>query len=148
MSSDLFRQHLSSADLDMLNGILESAGMRNFDDETRQAARMRAARFLIAEFQQGDTSPATLLEKLKLAKLQERAVSQAVPAGSSDKQHTSSTFGEGAQAHLFEKRCESDKTWAVIEMATGKTARYGSWIMRGLSVQSADRILRTLDAYA
>lgn len=74
MSSQYFKQYLSAADLKMLDGVLENAGMRNYDQDDRQAIRMSAARFLIGRFQHGDTSPAVLFEQLKSADFAERVV--------------------------------------------------------------------------
>ncbi|SCB60731.1 hypothetical protein GA0061105_112119 [Rhizobium aethiopicum] len=65
MSSSSDKPHLTSSDLDMLQGVLEAAGydarIRAADDQVCNAAAM----LLIRKFQEGVTSPAMLLRALE-----------------------------------------------------------------------------------
>lgn len=54
------QQHFTSTDMDMLNRILERAGIGDFLDFSGRRIRMKAARFLIETFQQGVTSESAL----------------------------------------------------------------------------------------
>jgi hypothetical protein len=131
--SSTTQKYLSSIDLNLLNGVLTAAGMHDqHSDPAKRSIRNKAARYLISRFQEGARSPEALSRELR-----ER------PAELPIERQT--LTGSAFVNYEYGKRVEPDRTWTVIHVFTGKAARTGSWIMRGLTKQNADRMLRTMN---
>lgn len=126
-------KYLTSADLGLLNAALDSAGMHDrHTDPIKRSIRQKAARYLISRFLEGARSPEALAKELR-----ERPGDLPI-----ERQIIS---GSAFVNYEYGKRVEPDRTWTIIHVFTGKAARAGSWIMRGMTKDGAERVLRTLN---
>jgi hypothetical protein len=127
------RQYITSTDLKMMDDVLTSAGMHDRQEDPRkQSIRAKAARYLISRFQEGARSPEALKREL-CERPGELPMARQILSGTAFVNYE------------YGKRFETDRTWTVIHVFTGKAARTGSWIMRGLTKETADRLLRTMN---
>jgi len=127
------RQYLTSNDLKVVDGVLAAAGMRDqHADPGKRLIRRKAARYLISRFQEGARSPEALANELG-----ERP--RALPM---ERQILS---GGAFVSYQYGKRVEPDRSWTIIHVFTGRAARAGSWIMKGLTKDGAERLLRTMN---
>jgi hypothetical protein len=131
MSSN-HHQYFTSADPNMLDGVLVEAGMRNYRSAAKQAVRADAAKYLIARFQEGARSPSLLTRELR-----ERSTVSA----QGDENASTGPFA----AYQYGKRVEVDRTWTIVHVFTGKMVRRDGWPMKGLTARGAERVLRTLN---
>jgi hypothetical protein len=127
------QQYLTSTDLKLLDGVLVSAGMHDQHiDPAKRSIRRKAAKYLIARFQEGARSPEALARELR-DRPRDLPIARQILSG-------------GAFVNYqYGKRVEQNRTWTIIHVFTGKAARNGSWIMRGLTRDGAERLLRTLN---
>jgi hypothetical protein len=130
--SSLNRQYFTSRDLKMLESALAAAGMHDrHTDPQKRSIRNKAARYLIARFQEGATGD--------VLKREFREPQATFPI---ERQILS---GGAFVNYEYGKRIEPDRTWTIIHVFTGKAARTGSWVMRGLTKEGADRLVRTMN---
>jgi len=127
------QKYLTSADLRLLDAVLASAGMHDqHTDPAKRSIRQKAARYLISRSLEGARSPQAFAQELR-----ER---------SDDLPTERQILSNGAFVNYqYGKRVEPDRTWTIIHVFTGKAARAGSWIMRGLTKDGAERMLRTMN---
>jgi hypothetical protein len=127
------QQYLTATDLKFLDGVLTAAGMHDgHTDPVKGSIRKKAARYLISKFQKGTRSPEMLAQEM-----QRRP--RYLPI---ERQILS---GAAFVNYQYGKRVEPDRTWTIIHVFTGKAARTGSWTMRGLTKETAERLLRSMN---
>jgi hypothetical protein len=126
-------KYLTSNDLKLLDGVLAAAGMHDqHADPAKRLMRRKAAKYLISRFQEGARSSEALARELH-ERPRDLPVERQILSGGS------------FVNYQYGKRVEPDRSWTVIHVFTGRAARAGSWIMRGLSKEGAERLLGTMN---
>ena len=126
-------KYITSDDLKLLDGVLAAAGMHDqHADPAKRLLRTKAARYLISRFQEGARSSEALARELH-ERPRDLPVERQILSGGS------------FVNYQYGKRVEPDRTWTIIHVFTGQAARRGSWIMRGLTKDGAERLLRTIN---
>ena len=141
------QQHFTSANIDMLHRVLARAGIADLPGATASALRSKASRFLIETFQHGMTSESALYFAL---------VNRPGELGALDAASTNVTpliaettrrpVADARDGYRFGRRVEENGTWTIYHVFSGEPANYGAWNMAGLTVRTADRALRILNA--
>lgn len=153
MSSKSYQQHLTPANLRMLDRVLDTAGVADIDTEWHLDRRMSAGRFLVASFQEGTTSEAqlatNLMESFEVVHAscfphQQKHADRDAIARWENEGGSPRRYG-GRGAYLYGKRVETDGTWTIHHVFSGVPALYGTWDMVGLSKSVAERALRTIN---
>lgn len=146
-----YQQHFTSTDIDMLHRVLDRAGIADFAEASASANRSNASRFLIEAFQHGVTSESALY--FALVNRPDVSVSDlAHPIGAApgDLPNKAETLlrpvANTRDGYRFGRRVERNGTWTIYHVFSGKPANYGTWNMAGLTVKTADRALRILNA--
>lgn len=131
--SSLKRQYLTSNDLKLLDSVLSAAGMHDqTEDDAKRLIRQKAAKYLISRFQEGARSAVALARELRERPADLPIARQILSGGA-------------FVNYQYGKRVEADRTWTIIHVFTGRIARRGSWVMKGLTKEGADRHLRTMN---
>jgi hypothetical protein len=142
------RQYFTQTDLNMLERILDRAGLANgaAPDELRK--RRDGAQFLIGQFQQGVTAENALGQALK-----DRPGAPAPEVTSAGYEQAARKFRENlkpvsgeAGAYRFGRRVEANGTWTIYHVFSGVPAEFASWKMVGLHVKTAERALKILNS--
>ena len=144
-----YQQHFTSANIALLDRILDRADMRDMSDSAGRERRLNAARFLIEKFQDGVTDEGALYFALvnRPGNLKEEAAHVSdLPDSDASVRGRSRPLVATQDGYRFGRRIEQNGTWTVYHVFSGEPAVYGSWNMVGLNVRTAERALRILNA--
>jgi hypothetical protein len=144
-----YQQHFTTADITLLDRVLERAGVGDVSDSAGRENRLNAARFLIETFQNGVTDEGALHFALvnRPANLTDEAaqVSDLPHVKPLAPQRTRPEIGPKG-GYRFGRRIEHNGTWTIYHVFSGEPALYGAWNMTGLNIRTAERALRILNA--
>lgn len=149
MHSDDRRQYLTATDLAMLSRVLDNAGLGCSAEQADDGRRGRAARFLIAHFEQGITTETALVQVLQASLASADPMQTPDRPMSADRLRSDPTpMVATAGGYRYGRRVEKNGTWTIYHVFSGVPAEYASWKMVGLNVKTADRALRILNTPA
>jgi len=144
-----YQQHFTTANIALLDRILERAGIGDVSDSAGRESRMNAARFLIETFQNGVTDEGALHFALinRPINVPEDAiyVSDLPHVDPSALKRTRPEAGP-KDGYRYGRRIEHNGTWTIYHVFSGEPAIYGAWNMIGLNIRTAERALRILNA--
>jgi hypothetical protein len=142
-----FRQHITEADLALLERVLDRAGLSRPAATAGSDARRGATRFLLAQIQQGVTDEATLAAALDgMGVAEAQAIAGEPEQQSSPRSDRDLSSLSTAGGYRYGRRVERNRTWTIYHVFSGVPAEFASWKMVGLNVRTAERALRILNA--
>jgi hypothetical protein len=142
-----YQQHFTAANIDMLHRVLDRAGIADLPGALASALRSKASRFLIETFQHGMTSESALYFAL-VNRTGELGAAVVTPTNVTPPiaDATRRPIADAKDGYRFGRRVEQNGTWTIYHVFSGEPANYGAWNMAGLTVRTADRALRILNA--